>query len=221
MKNVLPLTIALTVVAAMAPVSSIQGYEDEFWGENYESPMGFEITHVELQQIKCTHDHSGGSMDQAVPGMFMDDAFTTMVGSPFDENYSFSGGGSASVNHVVRFCVVSVREVCFAWAWQPCGHGVIFPPMPLLKGTVYDGERFCLEVPPGCYDISTTVTGFDVGEWDWIAMANYDGVGPIHPLSPDTDTFGGSKNSLVLYDIGDGIGHGLSAGRPWCVQVNP
>jgi hypothetical protein len=225
MKKVFTLMAAVTMAAAVITVGSVQGFEEELWGGNYESPAGFEITNVEIIPIQCTHDHSQKAIAQAVPGTLVEDGWTTTVGSPNDEHYSFSGGGSAQVRHVVRFCEGGgsyPMEVCFAFAWQPCGHGVVFPPIPRLKGTLMDGERICMEISfSGCFEIAVTATGFGIDTWDWIIMANYDGSGPIHPLASDTDTFGGSTNSLVLYDVGDGVGHGLSAGRPWCFEVNP
>ncbi len=225
MKGLVSLAAVVAVAAVFAMVGSVQGYEEGLWEGNYEILTDLEITEVEIQPIQCAHDHSGKGGNQAVPGTFIDDAYTTTVGSPTDEHYVFSGGGSAQVRHVVRFCESGgpyPREICFAFAWQPCGHGVVFPPLPRLKGTLIDHERICLEIDfSGCYEFAITVTGFEVDTWDWICMANYNGVGPLHPLSPDTDTFGGSKNSLVLYDKGDGVGHGLSAGRPWCFEVNP
>jgi hypothetical protein len=221
MYKIISLIAVLITIVSVNELYSEENDDSSLWWDNYTSPMGFEITNVEIQQVQCRHDHSEKAGAQAVPGMFVNGAFTSTVDFPWDEHYTFSGGGSANVDHVISFCVGSSREVCFALAWQPCGNEVIFPPLPLLKGTLLDGERFCLTVPSGCYDIGITATGFDVGEWDWMAMANYDGAGPIHPLSPDTDTFGGSKNSLVLYDIGDGVGHGLSAGRPWCFEITP
>jgi hypothetical protein len=229
MKLIISLVSIVALVFVALETQAFDSDTGEVWWDNYVSPMDLSVTYVEIQSVRRSTDSfdeevgNGNSRHQADPGTLMEDAYTSESGL---EEYHFFGGSSKSVDHTVVFCDGTgdyPKTAGFGFAWQECGNGIIFPPLPTLMGTILDGNELSVSVPfSGCFIVTFGIDGFDVGSWDYLVLADYDASGPVNPLAPTTDTFGGSKNTMALYDSAtDGIGEGPSSARGWCFEVHP
>jgi len=216
------------IVAAVMMTAVTTGHTAEnSWSSEGSYKTDLVITGLKIEAISgaLADLKHGGELPQPAlgqPGQLMDDAYTVPNGH-YSEDYVFPGGSAAIIDHEISFCVFSPGVKNFALAWQPCGSGAVFPPMPDLLGTILDGNTIAFTAPAaGCYLLTVSVTGFSPGDWDWMVLADYDGGGPIAPLAPNLDTFGGSKVTYALYDgAGDPVGYGPSSARPWCFSVLP
>lgn len=57
-----------------------------------------------------------------------------------------------------------------------------------------DGNSALFSLPwSGTWHVAVWIADLDVGEWDWLVMADYNGNTPVNPFDPWVDTFGGPK----------------------------
>jgi len=237
---------ALIAMVALVFAVNAQAASSNDWGTNY---TGMQLN-VERVNIHLATDYAGsfkqngnntlgGPGTGTGPSNFAMDAYTaptwaTTAPSVFStEDYTFSGGSAATVSHRVIFCNNAgpwPTPLSLGFAWQPCGAGVIFPPMPSLLGTTIDGGTIALTLPPsgtppgGIWYITIGISGFSADEYDWGWLSRTDGVTPL-PVPAGlavTDMGGiGPGPGYVLMNSADAIGNGKGSGRPWCFDVNP
>ena len=226
-----PILFTLPFLLAMILQAPIARAAQAEWPEYYASPMQLDVTHIDIQAVPSPADRFkqegneilGGR--QATPGTLIEDAYTKPVGGTM-ESYSFAGDTATTIDHTIIYCDDSgnfPHPACFAFAWQPCGNGLIFPPLPILMGTTFDGASLSVTIPfSGCFFLTFGVDGFAPGHYAWMVLGDYTGACPVDPFSPDTDTFGGSRTTMALYDgTGDVVGEGFSSARPWCFELTP
>jgi len=204
-----------------------------------QAEMSLNVESVDIHLLKKTggSDVLGGPGGGPGTSDFCMDAYTapswaTNSPSVFSlEQYSFSGGTAAPVGYRTITAnnhsgPLGPTPLALAYAWQPCGAGDIYPPVPDLLGTTLDGVTIALSLPyTGIWYVTSTITGVSTGTWDWGWMARYDGVTPI-PVPPASDTdMGGiafnNASDAPLLNSTDSVGNGKGSGRPWCVKVNP
>jgi hypothetical protein len=201
-----------------------------------QAEMALNVESVNIHLLKKTGNNNTLGGPGGGPGTsdFCMDAYTaptwaTTAPSVFSiEQYSFSGGVNATVDH--RTIMANNAQggglTSLAYAWVECGAGNVYPPVPNLLGTTLDGSTLALSLPyTGVWYVTVGISGFSTGTYDWGWMARYDGVTPIPvPPNPPTDLGGfefgpGATNSL--HNLNDQVGDGTGSGRPWCFQVNP
>jgi len=218
---------ALVLVVSVKGIFSLESSDREVtWLGEFEEPMGLDVAYVEVHRVGEATERSkageGEPLFESLPA-WLKDAFTS--DGPPSETYVFQGGSGAVIDHVLHLTnSESPLTLSFAFAWQPCGNGVIFPPLPDLLGTTLDGQEMSITLPTtGDWYVAVGVRGFEPGDWDWMALVRYDGVTPI-PVPPDeavTDAKGGMPVApWCLFGISPS-GEGLTWERPWCFQVLP
>jgi hypothetical protein len=144
------------------------------------------------------------------------------------EQYSFPSS-ETYINHRVVFAANTgpfPMQISLAFAWQECGNGVIFPPLPKTYGTNAPGDGMSLMVTApyqGQYVVTVPIPKdmFDEDtSYDWIWLARFDGITPIPVLPPGTpgnDTGGGDYYTFSMY--GSLPWNAVGGNRPWCFRV--
>jgi hypothetical protein len=144
-------------------VNMAQAAQDD-WSKDYKNPRDLQITEVTINQASCSVDEFKKSSNSTLggpgsgPGLsnYLTDAYTaptwatTLPSSCTIEQYQFYGGSAATIDH--RVLVFNnagpwPTPLSLAFAWQRCGNGVLFPPLPLLLGTTLDGITLFLTLP--------------------------------------------------------------------------
>jgi hypothetical protein len=191
--------------------------------------MKLQVTYVKVKEVtKTVENLKKGDRNTrgGPPNQFemIHDVYTSVEDGLYEETYWLSA--SDTIDHVIMIEADTLSLPFEGWnlafAWQRCGNGRIFPPVPNLMGTIFDGTDIWIEKPAknGIYEITVGIAGFDEGTWDYVVMVDHHGRGPINPNDPSTDTFGGSRVTFALYDSpADVIGEGPSCARPWCFEV--
>lgn len=230
------LAVLLLVFPLNIVHSEKEGYVDS-WGGSYESSMDLEVTHVSILLAAAYSNNfkKGGNNTLGGPGPgpgrsnFLMDAYTapswaSTVPSVFTaEQYEFAGGSSVYIDY--RVVVVNnagpwPTPISVTFAWQECGHSVIYPPLPKL---LYNHDPLILTLPFEGIWYATFSIRSPQGAYDWGALARYDGLYPI-PLPPDQDTdMIGMEGypTWRLHNVNDRVGDGRGSGRPWCFEVIP
>lgn len=227
MKFLFTLVAACCAILMSNGAMAAQGRAEGAWLKDYSRSSDLTITHVEVGLADHAVEDAARTRNPQ-PSNVMITAFTNDPNGPPspDEHYSFVGGDQAVVNHVVNLMASAgpfPLPVSLAFVWQSCGNGVIFPPVPDLLGTSIDGLTLTVTLPnAGSWYVSVGVDGFDTGDWDWMALARYDGMTPIPvPPAADTDGFGGMTAApWDLFGINP-PGCCLGWERPWCFSVAP
>jgi len=238
---------ALSIVFfSFNPLYSLgDGQREARWPDSDES-RGIQLTHVRIHCATGDIDrlrrngnntlggpgaHPGGGASNFAMDAYTAPTWATSFPSVFTwENYSFEGGSAAQVDHRVIITNNAgpwPTPVSLAFIWQECGNGTLFPPYPRLYGTSIDGGVITLPLfDQGIWYITLGFSGFTPGDYDWVALVNFDGISPIPvpDIPPNTDAIGSDIWNPRVYGAGlqnlsDEVGDGLGSGRPWCFKV--
>jgi len=231
------ITALIAIAVFVSAVNAQAASSDDTW-ENYTGQV-LNVEHVSIHaatnfadNFKKGDNTLGGPGPGPGAANFAMDGFTqpSGVSSPtlFTlEQYAFSGGTSVIIDHQT---VISNNagpyptQVSLAFAWQACGNGSIFPPLPDLLGTTMDGVTLSTTLSTGgIWYVAVGISGLTPGTYDWGWMARYDGLTPIPvPPAPDTDLAGfAGVGDFGLHNTTDDIGDGSGSGRPWCFEITP
>lgn len=209
---------ALIAIATM--VFAVSG--QAFTGQNSSNLQVTKVTVTPRVQSadnlkKDTPEPNAAAYDFLMDG-YTAPTWASSISSVFSiEEYSFTGGSLATVDHRVVYNnnLTPAPTIAIMFAYQPCGSGAIFPPVPGLVGACPAG--ISLSLPSGgIWYITVGVSGFTAGtSWDWVWQATQ-GVScisiPAGALA--ADTFGGDTAGFRL------DGGSNSGSRPWCFAVN-
>jgi hypothetical protein len=232
----------LAIVALVFAMNAQAASNNDVW-QNY-TGMKLNVEHVNIHAAanfsgmkKNGNATLGGPGNGPGTSNFCADAYTaptwaTTSPSVFSiEQYSFTGGSGATVDHrtvTINNAGPWPTSLALAYVWADCGAGVVFPPVPALLGTNIDGNTILLSLPyTGIWYVTVGISGFSAGTYDWGWMANYAGTTPIpvpasiQPSGPSDlggFEFGPGANN-ALHNVTDAIGNGKGSGRPWCFKV--